>query len=250
MGLIIGLAGKKSSGKTSLVKFLKEELFKYKSVGVYPYAAPLKKLCIDILGLTERQCYGSDEDKKSLTRYKWEDMPFYTDYCNKIKNQIVKEISQRYNIDSDAVFTDCYYIEYSVLSSERIPKGFMTAREVLQTVGTEIFRKMYSDVWVEANLRLIAKENKQIAIIDDVRFPNEADALKEHTLIRLCRAPYADSDFHASETALDDYKFEKVLHNDQMNLEDSKVSLAQLLLDAKVYDPGDSNYILDKMFAS
>lgn len=80
---------------------------------------------------------------------------------------------------------------------------FLTAREVMQFVGTDIFRKMKEDVWTQATLTKIMKEQPKLAVIADCRFPNEVEAVKKHNglVIKLTRNPF-NSD-HSSETALD-----------------------------------------------
>jgi len=86
------------------------------------------------------------------------------------------------------------------------PTKFMTVREILQFVGTELFRnQMDPDIWV----RSIFRRNYQdgdIVIIADCRFPNEAKLSKQHgLLLKIERDLPQNSDQHASETALDDY---------------------------------------------
>ena len=82
----------------------------------------------------------------------------------------------------------------------------MTVREVLQFVGTNLFRsQMEPDIWVQSVYR---KEygDDDIVIVADCRFPNEAAFAKEHgLLISVERNTGLGSDGHASETALDDY---------------------------------------------
>ena len=76
-------------------------------IKLYSFAEPLKTdICINILGLSYEQCYGSDNDKNSITDLQW-----------KNKN--------------------------------------LTARDVMQIVGTDILRKMKPDVWTSALIRKI-----------------------------------------------------------------------------------------------
>lgn len=100
----------------------------------------------------------------------------------------------------------------------------LTAREVMQFVGTDIFRKMKNDVWAGATINKIKKESPKIAIIADCRFPNEVRAIKEAggVVIKLTRNPF-NSD-HESETALDyqnyDHRnFDLIITNQAMSLE-------------------------------
>ena len=79
----------------------------------------------------------------------------------------------------------------------------LTAREVMQFIGTDIFRKIQNNVWADATIKKIQQEQPELAIIADCRFPNEVDAVKsvEGMVIKLTRNPF-NSD-HSSETALD-----------------------------------------------
>jgi hypothetical protein len=82
----------------------------------------------------------------------------------------------------------------------------MTVREVLQFVGTELFRhQIYADVWIQSVFRR-PREDRDIVIIADARFPNEARfALKYGMLIKVERDTNLEGDGHDSETALDNY---------------------------------------------
>lgn len=79
----------------------------------------------------------------------------------------------------------------------------LTARQVMQIVGTDIFRSLKPNVWTEATIRKIQKDNPDIAIITDCRFPNEIDAVHDAKgiVIRLTRS--IDASNHPSESALD-----------------------------------------------
>lgn len=172
---IIGLSGKKGSGKTSIARFLRDnavQLFGHDAVVIKPLAEPLKRLCIDILGLRPEQVYGTDEEKNTLTRYRWQDLP--------------------------------HFIEIFYRNNGNVPTGYMTAREVVQEVGTGIFRRMYSSVWTEACINGIKQSGADIGIIDDVRFPNEVDAVQNEggLVFRLPKDISNGADLHASENSL------------------------------------------------
>jgi len=101
----------------------------------------------------------------------------------------------------------------------------MTARQVLQTVGTEFFRSIQHNVWADATIRRIQQDNPLVALIGDCRFPNEVEAIKKAggTVIKLTRNLY-NSD-HASETALDpenydQSNFDLVVDNQNMTIEE------------------------------
>lgn len=238
--IIIGVSGKKQSGKTSLCEYLQYWLklffdedyrmklsqdekgeitlheaqtllslpktaFREKAnkiSKIYNFADPLKKLvCHQVLGIPLKNLYGTDEDKNQLTEFIWENMPDNIAFAYSDK----KEVLIREYPEAAFPIRDSQYIT--------VPrKGRMTAREVMQIVGTDLFRKCFSDnVWVDATFRTIendANKPELVAFIPDVRFPSEVDAIINHGgyIIRLSRSLYQDS--HPSETSLDDYDFE------------------------------------------
>jgi hypothetical protein len=182
---IVGLSGKKQSGKNTicdkLYSFVEGSHIPYiypeKWCKIYSFADALKeKVCMGVLGLTLEQCYGSDEYKNSLTQYQWTFFP--------------EEIRKN-------------------------NKGFMTAREVMQTTGTNIFRNYFDDkIWVNATFRKIEEEGYKIALISDVRFPSEVEGIIENKgiVVKLLRSP-CETDNHSSETTLDDYDWESLNNN-------------------------------------
>jgi len=192
------------------LEFANEHIFPY--VKIYSFADILKEeVCIKILGLTHEQCYGTDEEKNSVTHLMWEDMPGvitpqYADVCD-VDWCTIKDIGLTMH-----------------------EPGPMTAREVMQYVGSEIFRKMYRNVWVDATLRQIKQEGSLIALIGDCRFPNEVDGvLDENGLVyRLTRNVYNDQ--HQSELALDQDKYDwsrftAVIDNQEMSINEQNKAL-------------------------
>jgi len=88
-------------------------------------------------------------------------------------------------------------------------------RKILQRVGTEFMRSIDDNCWVNYTMKLVERACQNI-VIPDVRFPNEARAIKNAGgyLIRLQR-DVCKKDNHSSETALDSWKdYDKVLDAD------------------------------------
>lgn len=117
--------------------------------------------------------------------------------------------------------------------------GQMTAREVMQYVGTDVFRKMQHNVWSDATIRLIQKESPSLALIADCRFPNEVEAVKNNggVVIKLNRDLYTSE--HASEKALDEdmydqSNFDLVIDNHDISIGDKNKLIHNFLLDHKV----------------
>ena len=104
----------------------------------------------------------------------------------------------------------------------------LTAREFLQYFGTEVMRNIKDSIWVDYTMKRINKEQSSVAIIPDVRFPNEINAIKEAggIVIRLTRDPF-ESD-HDCEKALDAESFDWDKFD---NIIDNKGNIDQLLTD-------------------
>ena len=54
----------------------------------------------------------------------------------------------------------------------------MTNREFLQYFGTEVGRNIDKDLWIKALMYSYGRDKESHWIIPDVRFPNEADAIR------------------------------------------------------------------------
>jgi len=89
-------------------------------------------------------------------------------------------------------------------------------RGLLQRFGTEVGREMFGDdFWVDYALDSIPDGAK--AVIADVRYPNEADAIKKlgGIVIRVVRDGVEPANEHPSESALNDYVFDVEIHNNK-----------------------------------
>ena len=104
--------------------------------------------------------------------------------------------------------------------------GPMTAREFLQHFGTDMCRRMWEPIWVNKCIKDIKREGTLLAIIPDVRFPNEVQVIEEAggMVLRLTRHVFDDD--HNSETALDDYSFNQYLDNKNDSM-DSTIAKVQ-----------------------
>lgn len=87
-------------------------------------------------------------------------------------------------------------------------------RRLLQRLGTEAGRDLLGDnIWVDAALTGHPTDAK--IVVTDVRFPNEAERIKElgGLLVRVSRPGVKAVNAHASETSLDDWDFDYTLEN-------------------------------------
>lgn len=112
-----------------------------------------------------------------------------------------------------------------------MPEWGMTVREFLQKLGTEAIRdSLHKDSWVNALMSeyLDRDENVYTAnvvrklrtrsrwIITDVRFPNEAEAIKSKKgmVVRIDRPGVVPINNHYSEIGLDGWDFDYYIAND------------------------------------
>jgi hypothetical protein len=191
MTKILAFSGRKQSGKTTSAQYVESVInnnylnIRYKT---YNFADPLKQdICINILGLTYDQCYGSDEDKNTMTDLEW--------------------------------------------NSKKL-----TAREAMEIIGTDIFRRLKNNVWVDATINKINKDGLDLAIIPDCRFPNEVDTILDHGgyVVRLDLDPFNSQS--NSESALDKHnydwtKFSAIINNAELSISEKNNAILCFLSD-------------------
>jgi hypothetical protein len=110
------------------------------------------------------------------------------------------------------------------LSDKRPASGFMTAREVMQVVGSDFCRRMDQNCWARALYTAIEEEPYSIAIVADCRFPNEVTlgTEREAKVIRLTRKIFDDE--HLSEKALDNFplgEYSLVIDNQNLTIHET-----------------------------
>lgn len=123
---------------------------------------------------------------------------------------------------------------------ERAKLDYQEIRELLQRLGTEAGRKILGDnVWVEAVFNDINKGldlgwNESV-VITDVRFPNEAQAIKDHNgfVVRVKRPGITAANAHVSETSLDEWPFDYTIPNDA-TIEALALSVKHLVAEIQV----------------
>jgi hypothetical protein len=184
------------------VSYVNEFVWPY--VKNYSFADVLKETAITLFGLNPSSVYGTEEQRAEPTHLMWEDMP-----------------------GNNMTIVD--YVECITWEEPR-KTGPMSGREFMQFWGTEIGRKMYPKIWINATMNRLKSENSEVAIITDVRFPDEVESIKAAggIVVRLTRE--VNKDDHYSETALNNYKnFDYIIDNQNMTLEESISDLNRVL---------------------
>mgnify|MGYP006266239317 CR=1 FL=1 len=106
----------------------------------------------------------------------------------------------------------------------------MTVREFLQKLGTEAVRdNLHENAWVNALMADYKPNYKWV--ITDVRFLNEAHAIKERDgiVVRVNRTGIGPVNGHSSETSLNRWDFDYIIENNG-SLEDLR-NTVKILLD-------------------
>ena len=184
MGKLIGLAGRKESGKSELASIC----VKY-GYEILSFATPLKTLIANLLGITIKD-------------------------VNKLKN-----VNNSYILQSmDLIFLSKETnIPLDIVKEKCENKTFKNTRELMQFIGTDLIREYCSDWHINKVREIIETNNDKNFVIDDVRFPNERDLIEQlgGTLWFVVRPKFDNVSNHISETALKWQEFSNIIVNNK-----------------------------------
>jgi len=176
-------------------------------VKLYSFADILKLSAMAIFGLDVENVDGTNEQKDEPTKFKWRQ--FKNFLREDTIDQMIKEVGR-----------------------EKLWESNMSGRHILQVMGTDIFRSIHGNVWVDACLKNVLEEGSELAIITDCRFPNEVEGIQKMggRVIRFTRAPFDGQDEHSSETALDYYEgFDHIFDNRESSITEQNEQTNRLL---------------------
>lgn len=185
--IVLGLGGRKGSGKSELAKVCEKNGFV-----ILSFASELKKLVGE---MTDKTIEEVQRDKEVTSSYKFSDEKLK--YLSKITE-----------------------IDINIINSILKDKEFTTIRQLLQVIGTDLIRKWNSD-WHVNQFRKKMKTNANYCF-DDVRFPNEKRFIEEE-LNGICwfifRPAYTNISNHESEISLDwtDFGTNIIVNNIPLN---------------------------------
>ncbi len=104
----------------------------------------------------------------------------------------------------------------------------VTPREIMQFVGTELFRNGMSallpqigtELWIKVlsrRIQVLRSQGISKIVVTDVRYPDEANAIKEQggKVVKVIRKSMLSVDSHSSEVSIDLIIPDTVMHNDQ-----------------------------------
>jgi hypothetical protein len=197
---IIGLAGRKGSGKDTVANILAQN----EGFTKIAFADPLKELLVKVFRVDSQ--YLHDEKLKEGPLPERIEIDYY--HLDKIRD--IVENQWGFPIDRD--------------QREGIETFFgreiRTARELMQTIGTDLLRRYVRDdifiVLLSARMREIASN----VVISDVRLKNEREAIKKAggSMI-LIKRDTRTNDTHISENDLGlDKEYDVTIKNDDITL--------------------------------
>ncbi len=202
--MIIGISGKKQSGKDTVGEIIKSLLQssnlkqKYSKVEIKKFAAKVKEIT-SLLFSCDINDLENESFKNSILPKQW----WY------FKNIHTKEI------------VPYKHLKHKTIASLDLNNWVLvkpTYRRMMQKIGTDAGTgKIHPFLWVISTLQSYNNKNNEVWAITDVRFPDEVEAIRNlgGITIRLERNSN-NKDTHLSETALDKYEgFDYIIDNNK-----------------------------------
>lgn len=210
---IVGIIGKIGHGKDTVADFIRRNAETVYTVR--RFADPLKACVAEILN-----CSVFDLEDRNF-----KEKPLGEEYETYVTNDPFLE--EHFSAMNRSEFEDFVEInggdEVVIMERYSIQLITNTPRKMLQTLGTEWGRNMiHPDIWVNSMMSLYEQSrvngsngNYPDWLMPDVRFPNEAKAIKDRggILIKVIR-PGVDTGSHISEVAVDKIQADHTIIND------------------------------------
>lgn len=192
--MVIGFCGRKRSGKTTLAQLLQRE----ENAVIITIADYLKHLCCELLNISYEELINkkdSNEPINIMPNERWYQL-----------------INKRTGISIENVRNELKNVQ------------FVSVRQLLQVIGTDVIRK-YNEGWHVQKMvdDIKSYSDDKLIVVDDVRFPNERDAIhiiggKTFFIIRTNPSEVSN---HSSETSLSwqEFSHDEVIINDNISKE-------------------------------
>lgn len=173
----------------------------------------------EIIGLVGYARSGKDSVAEVLAEYGFERISF----ADAIRNAL-------YTLDPYVTGTSSLRVSQLVdtLGWDVVKVQYPEIRRLLQVFGTEVAREQWSDsFWVDLGFAQMKPEGRYV--ITDVRFPNEAEAVRQHggELWRVDRPGIGPVNAHASDNFIAQIEVNAAVQNDK-TLEDLRTEVGRL----------------------
>lgn len=166
--MIIGICGKKRHGKNTVARIIQQYYGSY----TIAYADPLKKVCMDLWGLSYNQLFG--DELKEVVDPRWGKSP----------RQIMQQLGEQ---GVRAIHPDTW------------------TRLLIQNIKDAEAGRMPWLHDIEARAFLPAPTDVKLWCVADVRYPNEASTIRQEggVILKVIRPDIVSDDSHSSETSID-----------------------------------------------
>lgn len=229
---IVGISGRKQAGKNTAANYINGDILKSKEMIEDFFIEKDGSLAVKTKDISGQAGYGIfDVTRKD---------PIFVEYAEKelwpyIKvyhfADPLKELAiGLFGLDAKLVYgsnedkNQKTEFRWCDIPSGKDSDDNLSIREFLEYLGTTIIRKIKSNAWAEYTIKKIVADGSEVAVIPDVRFPNEVKAIKDAggIVVRLTRDVF-NSNFEA-ESALDKENydwanFDLILDNEDLNIE-------------------------------
>ena len=224
------ISGKKGHGKNFFAQHLQTYIEKYFgnkiTVEQTSFAKPIKEFCHNVFGFSF-QDMETEDGKEKLSHIKWSDIN--KDICLENNKSTMRLIGQCTE-NGEECSTGCKKGLYDYFPSDK----YMTIREILQIVGTDVWRKrFYEPIWCQA--AFLRRYQSDIVIITDCRFKGELlEGLKHKSINIRVHRPKAKQnlDQHQSEIDLDEFpwKEDELFLNEENNIDNIYMFIYKYIL--------------------
>lgn len=191
--MIIGITGKKRSGKDTIGEYL-ENVHGFKRLS---FAKPLKDVVNKYLGV---KSYSELDREEEQTFRMW--------------NTGVFSAGEELGLDKSKLLMRTLEVfePFATNHTDNYTIYRMSYRQVLQLFGTDVCRSLQDDIWIAKTLRKIDCDKNYV--ITDVRFDNEATALKQvgARIVQVVRNGFI-GDSHVSEKGVSESLVDKTIDN-------------------------------------
>ena len=248
---VLVIAGKKQSGKSSLINFLYGHTLKQRGIidkfSIYQTGElEVPSTLMDEHGNITETLGILDVDRDDVRYMEYASVriwPYIKHY--NLATPLKSIAMSKYKIDKELLYgtnadknkpTQYKWMEFSSvvpkkeldqLKKEGKLDQYMTGREFAQKMG-DVMRSIYVDCFVDPCIDAISMEGSELSLVGDCRFVNEFYKFKKEgaKVIKLLKS--VDEDQHKSETELDlidNDEFDFVLDNREMSINQKNVAM-------------------------
>lgn len=222
MKTIIGLAGVKTSGKSTVANIIKEFVPNAKEAAL---ADKLKDTCSEVF----------DISREYFDRQELKEVPF-KDGAKELTNGAIGAILESFGVYMSRREIDSIYNVVNM----KLP----TPRKIAQIIGTEVLRAAGDE---DIHCKNVKLNENGVTIISDLRFPNEFKYFNEKSNVKFIplyiqrdeAEQYVTEDSHPSEKCVFEFNDKCIKIDNNGNLRDTERQIKNII-DREIYGYGTS----------